>query len=75
MSSNVMTGTIRKLLADKYCGFIQVPDSREGDYFFHVSGMQADTVPYSQLREGMTVEFVAGQGPKGLRAEEVRVAE
>lgn len=72
MDQDRLVGQIRKLIPDKYCGFIFV-DGAPGDYFFHVSGMQSTTTPYLQLREGMAVEFTPIEGPKGLRAIEVRV--
>lgn len=69
-----MTGQISKLLADKYCGFITVDGSKQ-DYFFHVSGMNPQSLPYTQLREGMTVTFEPTSSLKGLRAENVAVTE
>ena len=39
--------------------------------FFHHSSVEG--VAYDDLREGQQVEFNAGQGPKGPRAENVRV--
>jgi CspA family cold shock protein len=45
------------------------PDGSE--YFFHQSAC-AD-VRFDDLREGQPVTFDAGQGPKGPRAENVRL--
>ena len=61
-------GTIKRL-TDKGFGFIDTGSS--SDMFFHMSAV-IDT-PFDQLQEGMRVSFDAGQGPKGPRAENVRV--
>lgn len=61
-------GTIRKLVADKGFGFIQ---GEKGDLFFHHSVVQGSRI--EELRVGQTVEYEEGQGPKGPRAENVRV--
>jgi CspA family cold shock protein len=63
-----MTGTIKKV-TDKGFGFIA--DTKGQDYFFHQSGVQG--VGFDDLREGQSVEFDVGQGPKGPRAENVRI--
>ncbi len=60
-------GTIKKL-TDKGFGFI---DSGNGELFFHSSALEG--VNYDELREGQTVEFSEGSGPKGPCAENVRV--
>lgn len=65
-----MTGTIKRIVSDKGFGFIAAGDGTE--YFFHQSACTA--VPFSQLREGQTVTFDTGQGPKGPRGENVRPA-
>ncbi len=60
-------GTIKRL-TDRGFGFI---DTGEGkDLFFHMSAV--DGVSFDQLREGQRVEYTAGQGPKGPRAETVK---
>jgi cold shock protein len=64
------TGTIKRLIADKGFGFIAANDGAE--YFFHSSAVQS--VPFDSLRQGQTVTFEIGQGPKGPRAENVRLA-
>ena len=66
-------GTIKKLLAEKRCGFIRGTDGV--DCFFHQSGLQQTAVNYDQLREGDAVEFtrIDGVEGKGPRAIEVRV--
>jgi CspA family cold shock protein len=65
-----MNGTIKRLVSDKGFGFILADDGNE--YFFHNSACR-DT-RFDQLREGQSVTFEKGQGPKGPRAESVRVA-
>jgi CspA family cold shock protein len=60
-------GTIKKL-TDKGFGFIQ---GERGDIFFHHSSLEGAT--YDSLREGQKVEYSEGQGPKGPRAEAVRL--
>jgi CspA family cold shock protein len=65
-----MNGTIKTLRADKGFGFIAGDGAQE--YFFHhtaVVGAQME-----DLREGESVQFDVGQGPKGPRAENVRRA-
>ena len=60
-------GQIKKL-TDKGFGFIS---GDNGEIFFHQSALQ--DVRYEELREGQTVEYEEGEGPKGPRAENVRV--
>lgn len=60
-------GTIKKL-TDKGFGFIE---SGGEEYFFHSSALQ--DIRFDDLREGQSVEFSVGQGPKGPRAEDVVV--
>lgn len=62
------TGTIRSLRTDKGFGFIK--DAKGQEYFFHQSVIYGEGI--NDLREGDTVEFEIGQGPKGPRAESVR---
>jgi CspA family cold shock protein len=64
----MMTGTIRTLRVDKGFGFIK--DEAGKDYFFHQSAVYGEGL--ADLREGDSVEFDVGQGPKGPRAENVR---
>jgi CspA family cold shock protein len=61
-------GTIKKL-TEKGFGFIDTGDDR--DLFFHTSNVEG--TPFEQLQEGQRVSFHAGQGPKGPRAENVRL--
>ena len=60
-------GKIKKL-TDKGFGFIE---GERGDIFFHHSSLEGTT--YEALREGQEVEYEEGQGPKGPRAESVKV--
>ena len=61
-------GTIKRL-TDKGFGFI---DSGTGkDLFFHMSNLEG--VSFDELREGQQVTFEKGEGPKGPRAENVRL--
>jgi cold shock protein len=61
-------GTVKRLIRDKGFGFVAAADGQE--YFFHQSGC-AD---FDSVREGQSVTFETGQGPKGPRAENVRAA-
>ena len=61
-------GTIKKL-TDKGFGFIDTGNGK--DMFFHMSNL--DGVQYDDLEEGQRVSYEPGQGPKGPRAENVRV--
>ncbi len=60
-------GTIKKL-TDKGFGFIQ---GEGGDIFFHHSALM--DFDYDNLQEGQKVEYDEGDGPKGPRAENVKV--
>jgi CspA family cold shock protein len=63
-------GTIKRLVTAKGFGFIAAEDGSE--YFFHQSA--CTSTPFDELREGQTVTFDKGQGPKGPRGENVRPA-
>ncbi|HYO23614.1 MAG TPA: cold shock domain-containing protein [Lacipirellulaceae bacterium] len=60
-------GTIKKL-TDKGFGFIK---GNNGDIFFHMSALEGTS--FESLQEGQAVEYNEGHGPKGVRAENVRV--
>jgi len=60
-------GTIKKL-TDKGFGFIE---GERGELFFHSSSLQ--DVSFDSLSEGQQVEYEEGRGPKGPRAENVRL--
>ena len=61
-------GTVKKLLADKGFGFIE---GERGDIFFHHSALEGATI--ESLSVGQQVEYEEGRGPKGPRAENVRL--
>ena len=65
--SDKVTGTVKWFNDAKGYGFIQ----REGgpDVFVHFSAIQGNG--FKSLSENDTVEFMLGQGPKGLQALEV----
>ena len=65
-----MNGTIKRLVRDKDFSFILADDGNE--YFFHNSACTGTR--FDDLREGQAVTFDRGQGPKGPRGENVRVA-
>ena len=67
---STMNGRIKRIVGDKGFGFITGSDGNE--YFFHQSAC-AQT-PFDDLREGQAVTFDRGQGPKGPRGENVRLA-
>ena len=60
-------GTIKKLVSDRGFGFIK---GETGELFFHHSSLEG--VAIEDLRQGQTVEYEEGRGPKGPRAEKVR---
>jgi CspA family cold shock protein len=61
-------GTIKKL-TDKGFGFIA--SGNGPDIFFHMSAVEG--VRFDELREGQKVTYNEGRGPKGPRAENVKV--
>ncbi|WP_077028206.1 cold-shock protein [Fuerstiella marisgermanici] len=61
-------GTIKRM-TDKGFGFIE--DGSGKDMFFHSSALEG--IRYEELREGQQVSYNVGEGPKGPRAENVRV--
>ena len=61
-------GTVKKLVADKGFGFIE---GERGDVFFHHSAVEGTTI--EALSVGQQVEYEEGSGPKGPRAENVRI--
>jgi CspA family cold shock protein len=65
-----MNGTIKRMVTDKGFGFVAAQDGSE--YFFHQSACAGTR--FDDLREGQAVTFEKGQGPKGPRAEDVKLA-
>ena len=61
-------GTIKKLIADKGFGFIS---GERGELFFHHSALEGTSI--EALQVGQQVAYEEGRGPKGPRAERVRV--
>ena len=61
-------GTIKRV-TEKGFGFIATAEGVE--YFFHQSA--CDGMAFDELREGQSVSFTVGQGPKGPRAENVKM--
>jgi CspA family cold shock protein len=66
--SLTINGTIKRI-TERGFGFIATGEGME--YFFHKSACAP--APFDQLREGQTVSFTVGQGPKGPRAENVNL--
>jgi len=64
-----MNGTIKRLVNGKGFGFIATDEGTE--YFFHQSACASTS--FDELREGQNVTFDRGSGPKGPRAENVKV--
>ncbi len=58
-----------KRITSKGFGFIE--DGTGKDMFFHSSSIEG--ARFEELREGQRVSYNVGQGPKGPRAENVRV--
>jgi CspA family cold shock protein len=67
---SAVKGTIKRLVGDKGFGFVAAQDGTE--YFFHRSACTG--VRFDELREGQSVTFEKGEGPKGPRAERVQLA-
>ena len=61
-------GTIKRL-TDKGFGFIDTGSDK--DMFFHSSNL--DGVSFEELQEGQRVSYTEGHGPKGPRAENVKL--
>ena len=61
-------GTIKKVVADRGFGFIE---GERGDIFFHHSALEGATI--ETVSVGQPVEYEEGSGPKGPRAENVRL--
>ena len=68
--ATTMNGTIKRLVSEKGFGFVAAQDGSE--YFFHQSACTG--ARFDDLREGQAVNFEKGQGPKGPRAENVKLA-
>jgi cold shock CspA family protein len=64
-----MNGLIKRLVTAEGFGFIATRDNTE--YFFDQSACVQTA--FTELRVGQAVTFNRGQGPKGLRGENVRL--
>ncbi len=69
-SDEMAEGKIKRL-NDKGFGFIETTSSDGKDVFFHQSS--CEDCQFNELQEGQSVSFEMGQGPKGPRAEKVRL--
>ena len=63
-------GTIKKLITAKGFGFIGTEEG--SDVFFHTSAVE--NASFEELQEGQSVEVELVDGPKGPRAEGIRVS-
>ena len=61
-------GTIKRITGKGF-GFIE--NGTGQDMFFHSSSVEG--ARFEELREGQRVSFEIGQGPKGPRADNVRL--
>jgi len=68
--SPIRHGTLKRVVRDKGFGFIA--DGQGAEYFFHRSAADFDL---EAVDEGAAVTFLPSSGPKGPRAEEVRLAD
>jgi cold shock protein len=66
-----MQGTIKKLMKDKYFGFI-TPEGGDKDLFFHAN--EVDGASFEELNEGDAVTFEVNETPKGPAATSVKKA-
>lgn len=67
----MMTGTVKKVVAERGFGFISAEDGEE--YFFHRSGIDS-SLTFENLAAGERVSFDVERSDKGPRAAHVRVA-
>ena len=66
-----VTGTIKKVIAERGFGFITTDDAK--DYFFHRDALDT-SLDFDRLVGGEKVEFEIEQSPKGPRARRVQSA-
>jgi CspA family cold shock protein len=71
-NATVASGTVKWFNAEKGFGFISQPDGG-ADVFVHHTAIQMSG--FRSLEEGQTVEFDLQEGPKGLQAVDVRLAQ
>ena len=65
------TGTVKKLVSDRGCGFITAEDGN--DYFFHRDGLDS-SLDFDRLVGGEKVNFDVESSPRGPRAVKVQAA-
>jgi CspA family cold shock protein len=66
-----VTGTVKKVVADRGFGFISAEDGQE--YFFHRSGVDS-SLNFDTLAADERVSFEVERSDKGPRAAQVRAA-
>lgn len=66
-----LKGTIKTLKRAEGYGFI-THSATGTDHFFHRSEVKNSTVRFEDLVQDQPVEFIPVEGPKGLRATDVR---
>lgn len=66
-----MTGSVKRVAADRGFGFITADDGQE--YFFHRSGLDS-SLNFDSLGGGERVTFDVERSDKGPRAGQVRAA-
>jgi len=66
-----LKGEIKRVIRDRGFGFISAEDGKE--IFFHRSALEG--IEFDALEEGNSVEFNVERGPKGLRAENIKMIE
>jgi CspA family cold shock protein len=66
----MLTGVVKNVVQDKGFGFILVDGGSE-EFFFHFTACKG--VRFDQLEKGTRVQFEAGSGSKGPRAENVEL--
>ncbi|MGA7986859.1 MAG: cold shock domain-containing protein [Candidatus Dormiibacterota bacterium] len=66
-----MTGTVKKVVAERGFGFISAEDGQE--YFFHRSGLDS-SLSFENLAADERVSFEVENSDKGPRARQVRAA-
>ena len=67
----MLTGNVKKVVADRGFGFIAADDGTE--YFFHRSGLDS-SLEFDSLGTGERVSFDVERSDKGPRAQHVRSA-
>jgi cold shock CspA family protein len=63
----MLTGTVKRVVPERGFGFIE--DNRGTEYFFHRTNVE----DFDALRGGETATFEPEEGPKGKRANQVRI--